>query len=275
MAQSPTPVDFVAALRPALREASTIARALEGRVENEPKHGELRAAKAALTVADKAAQEAILVPLFEHFPNVRIEAEEDTSTAARFPDDAQPLVVVDPIDGTLHCYLGGRGPYAVLAGLARDDRYEAALVALPREQLFFDAARGAGAHLRVGDGAPSPVRALNDGDRVFVSPELPEPIRTRLVERGYQPVPAAGGAIAIAPLVPGVRAGLRVVVGRKSISTQGRIGLLIAREAGARVLLGNGDPFPDDLHSPARRVVVAPDESTANDLLWALGGEGE
>jgi fructose-1,6-bisphosphatase/inositol monophosphatase family enzyme len=274
MAQSPTPVDFIAALRPALREASAIAAALEGRVANEPKRGELRAAKAALTIADHAAQEAILVPLFEHFPNVRIEAEEDTTTAARFPDDAQPLVVVDPIDGTLHCYLGGLGPYAVLAGLARDGRYEAALVALPRERLLFDATRGDGAHLCIGDGPPTPARAVADGDRVFVSPELREPIGARLRERGYQPVPAAGGAIAVAPLVPGVRAGLRVVVGRKSISTQGRIGLLIAREAGAQVLRGNGEPFPDDLHSPARRIVVAPDESTARDLLWALG-DGE
>lgn len=270
MAHSPTPLEFVAAMRPALSEAATIANALDGRVENEPKDGEIRAAKAALTIADKAAQEAILVRLFEHFPDVRIEAEEDTSTASRFPDDAKPLVVIDPIDGTLHCYLGRRGPYAVMAGLARDDRYEAALVALPRERLLFDAARGAGAHLCVGDGPPSPARAHNDGDRVFVSPELPEPIGARLVERGYQPTPASGGAIAVAPLVPGVRAGLRVVVGRKSISTQGRIGLLIAREAGAQVLRGNGEPFPDDLHTQARRVIVAPDEPTVHDLLWAL-----
>ncbi len=270
MAQSPTPTDFVATLRPALRQASAIARALEGRVENEPKSGELRAAKAALTFADTAAQEAILVPLFERFPGVSIEAEEDTATAARFPEGAPTLVVVDPIDGTLHCYLGARGPYAVMAGLARDDRYEAALVALPREQLIFDATRGAGAQCSVGDGAAAPGRAENDGDAVFVSPELPEPIRARLVERGYRPVPASGGAIAVAPLVPSVRAGLRVVVGRKSISTQGRMGLLIAREGGARVLRGNGEPFPDDLHSPAKRIVVAPDERTADDLLWAL-----
>jgi fructose-1,6-bisphosphatase/inositol monophosphatase family enzyme len=270
MAASPSPADFLAALRPALRQASAIARALEGRVENEPKDGEARAAKAALTIADTATQEAILVPLFEHFPEVRIEAEEDTATAARFPAEAPDLVVVDPIDGTLHCYLGRRGPYAVLAGLARDGRYEAALVALPREQIAFDAARGQGAHMSVKEGPWTPAEASADGERVFVSPELPEPVRARLLERGYVPIPASGGAIAVAPLVPGVRAGLRVVVGRKSISTQGRIGLLVAREAGARVLRGNGAPFPDDLHSPAKRIVVAPDAPTAEDLLWAL-----
>lgn len=270
MDPSPTPAEFVAALRPALRQAAAIARALEGRVRNEPKRGELRAAKAALTIADTASQEAILVPLYERFPDVSIEAEEDTATAARFPEGAPTLVVVDPIDGTLHCYLGRRGPYAVMAGLARDDRYEAALVALPREQVFLDATRGGGAHRSVANGAPEPARADADGDRVLVSPELPDPMRRRLVKRGYRALPASGGAIAVAPLLPGVRAGLRVVVGRKSISTQGRMGLLIAREGGARVLRGSGEPFPYDLHSPAKRIVVAADDASADDLLWAL-----
>ena len=65
MRKAPAPDDFIGALAPALRQAASIARALEGRVANRPKRGEASAVKAALTVADTAAQEALLVPLYE------------------------------------------------------------------------------------------------------------------------------------------------------------------------------------------------------------------
>jgi hypothetical protein len=64
------PEAFVRALAPALRQSASIARALEGRVANRPKHGEATPVKAALTIADTASQAALLVPLFEHFPSV-------------------------------------------------------------------------------------------------------------------------------------------------------------------------------------------------------------
>jgi fructose-1,6-bisphosphatase/inositol monophosphatase family enzyme len=98
--EAPEPGAFVAQLAPALRQAASIARALEGRVANRPKHGEASDIKAALTIADTAAQEAILVPLYEHFPNVGLAAEEDTPSVARFPERQDVRVVMDPIDGT-------------------------------------------------------------------------------------------------------------------------------------------------------------------------------
>jgi fructose-1,6-bisphosphatase/inositol monophosphatase family enzyme len=208
MGEPLTPTAFVRKMRPALRQAAAIARALEGRVTNEPKRGETRAAKAALTIADTAAQEAILVPLFERWPEVCIEAEEDTETASHFPRSGPAQVVVDPIDGTLYSYLGRRGPYAVMAGLAVDGRYEGALVALPREGLCLDASRGGGACLSVGDRPPRPARCDGAGSRVLVSPELPQAILDALCTAGLEPKAASGGAIAVAPALPGVRAGL-------------------------------------------------------------------
>src|SRR5262245_60349956 len=133
------PEAFVRALAPALRQSASIARALEGRVANRPKRGEATPVKAALTIADTASQEALLVPLLEGFPKVRLAAEEDTPSTLQFPDDGPELVVIDPIDGTLRFYLEGMGPYAVMIGLARERVFEAALVALPREDLYFDA----------------------------------------------------------------------------------------------------------------------------------------
>ena len=157
------PEAFVRALAPALRQSASIARALEGRVANRPKAGETTAVKAALTIADTASQEALLVPLLEHFPTVRLAAEEDTPSTIHFASAGPELVVIDPIDGTLRFYLEGAGPYAVMIGLAREREYTAALVALPREELYLDAVRGQGA--RVAQRGSPPRRGARRGDR--------------------------------------------------------------------------------------------------------------
>ena len=259
MRNSPAPAAFVDTLAPALREAAAIARAMEGRVANRPKAGEATPVKAALTVADTAAQEALLVPLLESFSQVNLEAEEDTPSVARFGSRGDALVVVDPIDGTLRFYLEGLGPYAVMAGLAIEGSYRAALLALPREALYFDAVLGEGARVAQGEGPPGAARAQPDGRRVFISHDLPGSAVEVLLAHGFQVAPASGGAIAVAPLVPGVCAGLRWVRDG-SLSTRGRIGALIAAEAGALVRDDRGEPFVRDVHAPARALLVAAEE---------------
>jgi fructose-1,6-bisphosphatase/inositol monophosphatase family enzyme len=265
---------FVRALRPALRQAAAIARALEGRVRNRPKEGEASAAKAALTIADCAAQEAILVPLHDRFPGVRVAAEEDTPTVGRFPLRGEALVVVDPIDGTLRAYLDGAGPYAVMVGLAVGDRYEAALVALPREELFFDAVRGREAWLARGDSEPEPARLSPGGRRVMLSFEAPDALREALVARGFEVALGCGGAIAVAPCLPGFCAGVRVATGEHGLSPRGRIGCVIAEAAGARTASDRGAPFPPGLDDPARWLAVARDPSVLAELEAALAAAG-
>ena len=262
---------FVEILEPALRQAAGIARALEGRVVNRPKADEESAVKAALTIADSAAQEALLVPLLEAFSGARLSAEEDTPSVAGFADAGEEHVVIDPIDGTFHFYLGGQGPYAVMAGLAREGRYQAALVALPREGLFFSACRNGPAATARAAGAARAANARADGERVLVSHDLPPPAWSALRARGLEPAPAAGGAIAVAPLLPGVRAGLRIATGAPGgISIRGRIGLLIARMAGAHVEDADGEPFPDDLDTHADALLVAADPADLELLREAL-----
>jgi len=271
MALAPDAQQFVEVLRPAVRQAAAIARALEGRVPNTPKRGEVTDVKAALTLADTAAQEAVLVPLLEHFPWVSVEAEEDTDSVTAFAgNDPAARVVIDPIDGTLHSYLERRGPYACMVGLALRGRYEAALVALPREGLFFDAVRGGCAFRTRPRGEPHSWRAeASSGARVLVSHEMPEAVVARLEANGFAVSFACGGAISVAPLLPGVRAGLRWHADR--ISIRGRIGLVVARAGGAVVLDEHGDEFPDDVDSPARGLAVAADASDARVLVDALG----
>ena len=265
------PSDFVRALAPALQQAAAIARALEGRVSNRPKLGEETEAKAALTIADTASQEALLAPLLEHFPQVRLEAEEDTPSVSRFAESGDALVVIDPIDGTLRFYLEGSGPYAVMIGLAIRERYEASLVALPREQLCFDAVRGRGARVREADKAARSIE-LDEatGNRILVSHNLPSSAVERLEDRGYEVTAASGGAISVAPLIPGVCAGLRLMrENPEGVSIRGRIGALISAEAGALVM-GETAPFTPEIRTPAPALLVATNEQILTHLRDAL-----
>jgi fructose-1,6-bisphosphatase/inositol monophosphatase family enzyme len=266
----PTPAEFVRTLAPALEQAAAIAAALQGRVPNVPKSGESTAVKAALTIADTAAQEALLVPLLARFRAARLEAEEETHSVELFTGAAAShRIVVDPIDGTLHFYLAGRGLYAVMAGFAIEGRYEAALVALPREELRFEAVRGRPPRRgRLGE-PMAPVRCTADGRRLLLSDGVPDAIEARLRADGFETERACGGAVALAPVVPGVRGGLRIAK-YATISARGRIGTLIAREAGALVETGTGEPFPDSLDAPATSLVVASDRETAAAIQAAL-----
>lgn len=270
---TPTPHDFVRVLAPALQQASSIARALDGRVANRPKPGEATAVKAALTGADTAAQEALLGPLFENFPHVQLEAEEDTPSVRLFTSASDSLVVIDPIDGTLRFYLEGAGPYAVMIGLAVAEEYVAGLVALPRDRLCFQAVRGSGVTATVGDGPSESIEKPEPtGNRVLVSHDLPDIATQRLRECGYDVCPASGGAISVAPLIPGVRAGLRLArhdpVG---VSIRGRIGAMIAREAGLTVR-GTDGPFPSAIREPAEALLVANGAEDLANLGAALRG---
>ena len=260
---------FVRVLSPAIRQAAAIARALEGTVPNEPK-AEATDVKSALTIADTAAQEAVLVPLFESFPDVSLEAEEDTETAALFGSDPGRLVVVDPIDGTLHSYLNARGPYATMVGLAVGGRYVASLVGLPREGIFLDAVRGGVARRARVRATPKPWRAESRGPRVLVHHAMPEAVTERLRAADYDIVHGCGGAISVAPLLKGFCGGLRLAP--DTISIRGRIGLLIARAAGATVTDQEGACFPDDLSTTCASLVLSADEAHHEAFLRALSG---
>jgi len=270
MSEAPSPEQFIEVLRPAIRQAAAIGRALEGRVPNRPKTGEPSDVKAALTLADTASQEAILVPLLERWPGVGVTPEEDTPSVAGFAQRSSVQVVIDPIDGTLRSYLEARGPYGCMVGLAVDDVYEAALVALPREGLIFEGVRGGVARRSRPGGDARPVRAEARGSRVLVSYDLPEPVVERLRAQGWEVAYGCGGAISVAPLIPGVRAGLRLAKPGQAISIRGRIGNVIARAAGALVADASGQPFPEALETPHRELLIAAGEADLAVLREAI-----
>jgi len=252
------PSEFVATLEPSVRRAASIARECDGRVHNTPKVREVSTVKAALTSADLECQEAILEAIWEHCPGVSLRAEEDTPSVSRFPELANATVVIDPIDGTLHFYLEQGGPYAIIVGLAIDNKYDAALVALPREQFMFECVRGGGARMVDADGVKRPAVLHNAARTVLVSHGLDPAVVAVLNERGYRVQRACGGAISVAPMIPGVCAGLRIANNDPpNVSVRGRVGVLIAREAGAIAVREDGTEFPEDIDEPAPMLLVA------------------
>jgi fructose-1,6-bisphosphatase/inositol monophosphatase family enzyme len=266
------PAEFVAALEPSLRRAARIARECDGRLPNTPKSDEASKVKAALTRADLECQEAILEAVWEHCPGVSLRAEEDTPSVGRFPEHAPAMVVIDPIDGTLHFYLEQGGPYAIIVGLAIGNQYDAALVALPREQFAFESVRGGGARMVDADGTRQPAVLHNTARRVLVSHGLDPAAVAVLRERGYEVQRACGGAISVAPMIPGVCAGLRVANNDPpNVSIRGRVGVLIAREAGAIAIREDGREFPDDIEEPARTLLVAGNRDHLAALEAAVG----
>ena len=269
---SPAPHrDFARLLEPGVRRAAKIARALEGRVPNRPKSHEESDVKQALTEADTSAQEALLDALYDCFPDVCLAAEEDTPGVSRFPSEAGSRVVIDPIDGTLHSYLEGSGPYAVMIGLVVGGIYVSGLVALPREGLLFAGTRGAGAFGSRGGGPLRPARAQGDGDRILVSHGMPTPVVAYLRDAGFEVISACGGAVAIAPLIRGVRAGLRFAANDGiGISIRGRIGCVVAAEAGAIVCGDGGGDFPSDDTTRAATLRVTALEEDQELLARAL-----
>jgi len=261
---------FIEHMLPAVSRAAARARTLEGHVRNAPKFDEASPEKQALTEADLETQEIVLEALFQAFPDVTLAAEEDTPSVSRFPTEASACVVVDPIDGTLRSYLEGCGPYSLIVGLAVEGVYRAGIVALPREGLIFDATSGGGAFVTRPARARRAVRASFDSRRVLLSNGAADAAEEVLAACDYEVIRASGGAVAIAPAIDGLGAGVRHSRGAGGISVRGRVGVLIAREAGALVEGMDQAPFPTDMAEPAAGLIVAADAQQLDDLREAL-----
>ncbi len=251
--------EFVERMTLPVWQAAAAVRWLEGRVENFPKQDAPTPAKAALTYGDCVSQEILLTALHAHYPWVEIEAEEDTPTAQRFAANRTPdRVLIDPIDGTLR-YVQRDGYYAVLLGLEREGRVEAALIALPQEDLVVRAVRGEGAEVARAGGSFEPVSAAQEpgGDRLLVSYDLPPGVAPRLRAEGYDLVRAAGGAIGIAPLLSDAFGAIRTSPDPAGVSRRTWVSTLATLEAGGSVETITG-PFPERYVPGISGVLVAP-----------------
>src|SRR5512140_3531472 len=103
-----------------------------------------------VTQADRDSEAAILAVVREAFPDHGFLGEETGAHAG----SAETRWIVDPLDGTKG-FTRGRGFWGALVALEHEGRVVAGAMALPALGETYWAARGLGAWMRTGDGAPT------------------------------------------------------------------------------------------------------------------------
>lgn len=228
---------FVDCLRLAARQAGSVARHLQGKVKAQKKSGHGTAEGEALTAVDLAVQEVILHALLAALPEAAVDAEENTGLLDRFPseDGRRPVVIVDPIDGTLN-YIRNSQDYAVMAALSMEGDYRAAVVYFPAYEAMYWSVAGDGCWLQDRSGNTRKVAIGELPQTVLVTPDVSTAQRAALEASGLQiqqsrcsaldsTAPASGWAMAS--------------VAAKKAGRRRAVGFLLTLEAGGVVQIGN------------------------------------
>ncbi|MGH1479729.1 MAG: 3'(2'),5'-bisphosphate nucleotidase CysQ [Geminicoccales bacterium] len=124
-------------------------------------HGEIevksKADASPVTVADEAGEAIILEGLAKLTPDIPVVAEEKVA-AGDIPDlDAGPFWLVDPLDGTKE-FISKNGEFTVNIALIGSEGPILGVVLAPAREKAWWGLRGAGAHTRNADDAPTPIQ---------------------------------------------------------------------------------------------------------------------
>jgi myo-inositol-1(or 4)-monophosphatase len=190
------------------------------------------------TALDSGLQDILLSGVLQHFPFVRVIAEEDTPLKRRFSgNSSEYAVILDPIDGSVH-FAQGDASYHISIGLARQGLMQAAMVARPDQDKIFTALRGQGAYVQQGKGRPRRLKLPSRPrtNRIFISSKArpyQELARPALEPREH-PI---GAALVLTQLAEGA---LCAYLTRQVEVYDVGPPSLIAEEAGARCFLRNG-----------------------------------
>ncbi len=264
---------FVETFRLAARQAGAVARHLQGEVARHDKSGEASPEAAALTPADLAAQEVLLLALHDALPGAAVDAEEETESVRLFPaaDPRGPVMVVDPIDGTDN-FARGSSAYGVMGGWLDGGALRAAVVSFPASGELLWTVVGEGAWRQESWGAPFPVRLPVALDRVLAPPGLDSSLREALVENGLVVQTSRCSAMdGTAPVLEGAASLAMAPLDRRRA-----IPLLITLVAGGTVLVGDGpwrgeDPDALPVGAP---VIAAPTRELASRIAAVVGRSG-
>ncbi len=227
---------FVEVFGVAALQAGAVARRLQGGIRLLQKRGEATPEGAALTVADLAAQDVLLHLLHREFPEAAVDAEEETETLALFPPPSpdRPLIVIDPIDGTLN-YSRGSPEYAVMGGWISGGFYRAALLYFPATNEMYWALKGGGCWLAQGNGPARRVGPAAPPRKVLLTPGLPPSWSARVQKAGFEPEVSRCSAVDSLVGASG-KAAAAVSGGRPD--RRRSIGFLPTLEAGGIVMFG-------------------------------------
>ena len=194
---------------------------------------------------DAIAEAIVLRRLTATFPDDAIVAEE---TGAR--GTAPRTWLVDPLDGTIN--FASRIPFfAVSIALVVRGRAVLGVVHDPTADETYEAARGQGAWLRIGDGEPTRLRARRTVDLanavLGLDPGDPDepgvPLITALTRSIRTGRTFGSAALSLAWLAAGRLDGFVRPAGIQPLDIAA--GALLAAEAGVRVTDGDGGRWPD------------------------------
>jgi fructose-1,6-bisphosphatase/inositol monophosphatase family enzyme len=228
---------FIEVFRLAALQAGSLARRLQGEIQLKSKKNFSTPEAAALTAVDLAAQDVILHLLHDAFPEAAIDTEEETDTVRLFPsfEEDRPLIIVDPIDGTLN-YMKGSLDYAVMGAWFSKGLYRAALIHFPARRELYWAVRGGGCwHQREWE-KPASVDAGNQTTKVLVTPSVDQTWSNRLRMGGFEVTLSLCSAVdSSAPATK--RAAAALSPGRPC--RRRAIGFLLTTEVGGAVIIGD------------------------------------
>lgn len=247
---------FVEIFRVAALQAGCVSRQLQQEVSLQHKNGDSDESTA-LTAVDLAAQQLILHLLHATMADLAVDAEEQTSAVTLFPpeDGHRPLVILDPIDGTLN-YFRGSDDYAVMAALCIEELYQAAVVYFPvADTMYWTTGNGAYCRERSGTTQRCSTAERRD-NHLLVSPFVAPELRRRLEAAGFSTKLSRCSAVdALAPVSGRAAAAINSRLDRRAA-----IGFPITTAAGGTVMIDSrvwqGED-PANRFAPRSTVVVA------------------
>jgi fructose-1,6-bisphosphatase/inositol monophosphatase family enzyme len=228
-----------------------------GDVQRKSKAGDL------VTVADRAAEAVLARRLADAVANSRVVGEEavadDPNVLLRFRD-AEPVWVVDPIDGTRNFSEGGT-TFDVMVALVVGGKPIAGWIYAPAENVFYLGESGSGAE-RHHEGGREEIEAPRDlpmsqfegilGPNAFVNRGKGDPARARHLFRGYSRPTCAGHNYG--RLLTGAS---QFLINFSTHSWDHMPGLAIATAAGFHAARHDGEAF--DPLDRMGGILVAPD----------------
>lgn len=198
-----------------------------------------------VTEADTASEKAIVAAIGERFPDHDILAEESGQSRA----DSRFCWIIDPLDGTTN-FSHGLGLFCVSIALARDGEVIVGIVLNPVSGELFTASLGGGARR---NGQPMAVSSTERIDQALLVTGFPYNFKEQrpvLEARFWKCLEAAQGvrrlgsaALDLCYVAGGYFEGFWE---QNLHPWDTAAGLIIAREAGAKVTDFSGNPFTPD-----------------------------
>ncbi len=140
---------YYSILKPLVVTGGLLLKSHQGKVRNIPKKSDLPDSKVmesstAHTIVDDIVQDVVLENLYSHFPDISLNAEEETERVTWFnTDKTKRCFHLDPLDGTL-AYIKNRQDYAIGAAISDNLTFIASAIYFPAQDRLFYAEKDRG-----------------------------------------------------------------------------------------------------------------------------------